>query len=284
MGFELDVLFELKFFFEGLKGVVCVAACEGEPLARLLAKARDHFFFRKCSKFAESGDAPERKSFVLIQVEIEGADGDGCEYCGFVVVGNYGEATREFGFDSGSVEVSADGYSGSETGGGDCIAQTMSEFLRWAEETLGTGDVENEGAGVVGKDFFDARRELRECLEKDGSGCGFGFGRPRKDVDIADFFDFEARESGNDAALSGMSVESADTFLRWRSVEDNNGNRLQIGSEAQDGLSGEFCDVYCGVEAVGIHARLAASHAVWAVQVDTGGLRSIEVMGEKRSR
>ena len=60
---------------------------------------------------------------------------------------------------------------------------------------------------------------------------------------------------------------------------------MQVGPQAQDGLRREFCDMHGGVKWVGAQARFAASHAVWAVQVETGGLRSIEVMmGEKRSR
>ena len=138
----------------------------------------------------------------------------------------------------------------------------MGDLFWWPEEKLGTGYVEDERAGVLGEDFFDARRELRECLEKDGAGCRFGFGRACEYVDIANFFDFKARESRNDAALAGVAIESADTFLRWRSIEDGNGSGLQIGPESQDGLRREFCDKDGGVEAVTVHARLAASHAV----------------------
>jgi len=182
------------------------------------------------------------------------------------------------------MEVGADRNGGSEARSDDGFAKAMGELFGWSEETFGTGYVENEGAGVDCEDFFDARGELRQGFKKYGSGSGFGFGGAREDVNVAEFFDFEARHAGDDSALSGMSVESADTLLRRRSIKNDNWSGLKIGAQAQDGLRGEFRDMNGCVEALGIHARLAASHAAWAVHVEAGGLRSIDVMWEKRSR
>jgi len=78
-----------------LKGVVGVTACESEPLARRLAEAGDHFFFRQCGQFAECADAPEREGFIVIEMEMQSADGDGCECRGFAIVRDNGDATRE---------------------------------------------------------------------------------------------------------------------------------------------------------------------------------------------
>ena len=115
-------------------------------------------------------------------------------------------------------------------------------------------------------------------------------------MDVAELFDFEAGEAGDDSAFSGVGIQCANALLRGRAVEDHNGSGMQIRPESQDGLRGEFGHMHGGIEArrfwVGAHARFSASQAVWAVQVEAGGLRSIDVtgdvtgdvLGEKRSR
>jgi len=266
MGFEFDVFFEFEFLFEGLEGVVGIAACEREPLARLLTEAGWHFFVRKCSEFTERGDAPERECLVVIEFKMEGADGDGCERCGFATSWNYGDAAGEFGFDAGCVEVVADGDGGTKAGCGNCVAKLMGDLLGRSEETLGAGDVENERTGVIGEDFFDARRELRQGFKKNGSGCGLGIGGSNEDWNVAELFDFEAGEAGDDSAFSRVGVESADALLWGRAVEDDGGSGLQIGPEAQDGLGGKFGYMHGGIEVrmfcVGAHACFSASQAV----------------------
>ena len=132
---------------------------------------------RKSGEFAESADAPERECLIVIEFEMEGADGDGCKRVRFATSWDNGDAAGEFGFDACGMEVGANGDGGAKTGCGNGVAQTVSELIRWSEEAFGAGDVEDKGASVAGEDFFDAGGELREGFEKDCAGCGFGLRR-----------------------------------------------------------------------------------------------------------
>ncbi len=228
--FEDDVFFEFEFLFEWLEGVFRIAACEREPLARLLAEAGWHFFMRKSGEFAESADAPERECLVVIEFEMEGADGDGCERVGFATSWNYGDAAGEFGFDAGGVEVGANGDGGAKAGCGNGVAQTVSDLIGWSEEAFGAGDVEDEGARVLGEDLFNAGGELRDGFEKYCSGCGFGLCGSGEDVDVAELFDFEAGQAG-----------TTPRFLAWvlRAQTRSCGgepSRMTTGAECRSGL------------------------------------------------
>ena len=174
-----------------LEGVFRIAAGECEPLARLLAEARWHFFMRKSGEFAESADAPERECLIVIEFEMEGADGDGCKRVRFATSWNNGDAAGEFGFDAGGVEVGADGDGGAKAGCGDGVAQTVSDLIGWSEEAFGAGDVEDKGS-------TRSRRRSLQCRERTGrwysrrycAGCGFGLWGAGEDVDVAELFDF----------------------------------------------------------------------------------------------